>query len=313
MTTKHFVGAVFATAVVLSGCKKEGPFSGGGPGTIQNPVRQWCDQNLANAAQTFTVNAGMGGMITGTGGTRVVFIPGAFLNNGMPVSGAVQVELVEVLDITDMVLFNKQTLGNDNGTLKMLGSGGEVKITATQGGQELDIVPAGAIVGLPGNSFNPAMEAFTGTEDVNGNVVWERTTDTVTVVVDTTVVDTMGINWFWYTWETDSLEWLNCDYFPANAITQFAADAPDGFDNTNALVWLVVTDLNGVLSSWYDGTNFLTWSAPIGYNAVVVGLHEENGVYSSSFTPITISPGMTVPMTFSPTTLAQFEADLSAL
>jgi hypothetical protein len=316
MTTQKVLVYAAVLGTAFSGCKKEETVNAG-PTPVstsaQNSVRQWCDQNLANAAQNFTLNATTGGMITGSGGTRVLFLPGSLRNNGVPVSGTVEVELVEVLNVADMVMMNKQTLGNDNGTLKMLSSGGEVKITATQGGQELDIVANGAIVGFPGRSYNPGMEAFTGTEDEDGNVVWERTTDPVSIVVDTTVVDTAGVDWFWYTWETDSLEWLNCDYFPPGTTTALDVDVPDGYDNSNTMVWLVVPDLNGVLGSYPSGLNFMVWQAPIGYGAVVVALHEENGSYLSSFTPITVASGMTVPITFSSTTLAQFEADLDAL
>ena len=51
----------------------------------------------------------------------------------------------------------------------------------------------------------------------------------------------------------------------------------------------------------------------MGAQAVVVGFRQSTGGYSSSFTTVTITEGMNVPMTFSPTTLAQFEAALDAL
>lgn len=223
-------------------------------------------------------------------------------------------KLIEVLGIADMILMNKQTAGNFGGQLRMLRSGGEVKVEATQGGNEVFIVPNGAVVSIPGgSSVDPAMDVFYGTEDSDGDLVWNLSTDTITVQ-DSAVWDTTGGNWFYYEFAADSLNWLNCDYFPLSSVSHLQIDAPDGYDATNTMVWLAVPALSGVLGSYYANDLFTTWQAPIGYQGVIVALHQdEDDNYFSSFTTVTLVGGMTVPITFSPTTLPDFEAAVNAL
>lgn len=320
MKIKQFVLSALAVSLFAGACKKNddedvSPVPTPGTPAATNVLRAYLEDNVDDARQTFTVNATSGGGITGNKGSHIDFMPGAFVTaSGATVSGAVQVKLIEVLDIADMILLNKQTVGNYGGQLRMLRSGGEVKIEASQGGNEVFIVPNGAIVNIPGGgSIDPQMDVFYGTEDSGGDVVWNLTTDTVTIQ-DSAVWDTTGGNWFYYQFAADSLNWLNCDYFPAGEVTQLFVDPPDGHDGSNTMVWLAVPDLNGVLGSWFNGSLFNTAQAPIGYQGVVVALYQDaEDNYFSSFTNITVVAGMTVPITFSPTTLPEFEAAVNAL
>ena len=319
MKIKHLLLGLLAASLFVNACKKnedENSTPSPAPGTpaATNPIRAYLADNLNDARQSFTVNASTGGGVQGSGGCHVQFAPGAFRSaTGAIITGTVQVKLIEVLSIADMVLLNKQTAGNYGGELRMLTSGGEVKIEASQGGNEVFIVPNGAVVSIPGSNVDPQMRVFSGTEDSDGDVTWNMTEDSI-VVQDSAVWDTTGVNWFYYQFTADSLNWLNCDYFPAASVTTMDIDAPDGFDAGNTMVWLVVPALNGVLGGWYYNGLFTTYQAPIGYAAVVVALHQDaDDNYFSSFTNITVATGMTVPITFLPTTLAQFEADVNAL
>jgi hypothetical protein len=319
MKIRHlFVAAVVLVSVQTS-CKKSdeasSPLPAPGAPTAGNPLRAYAEDNLAAARQSFTVNAVTGGSITGNRGSHIAFLPGAFVTAaGAPVTGTVQVKLIEVLNIADMILMNKQTAGNDGGQLRMLRSGGEVKVEATQGGNEVFIVPNGAVVSIPGGStIDPAMDVFLGTEDSDGDVVWNLSSDTLTIA-DSASWDTTGVSWFYYQFSADSLNWLNCDYFPPGSITALQVDTPDGYDAFNTRVWFAVPALNGVLGSFYNGAGFLTYQAPIDYQGVIVALHQdEDDNYFSSFTTITLATGMIVPITFSPTTLTEFETTVNAL
>lgn len=96
-------------------------------------------------------------------GTRLNFGPGAFLHaDGTPVTGQVDVSVVEVLSIGNTIWLNKQTVGNDNGTLKMLRSGGALNITATQGGESPRVSEGGLYVQIPTTVGDPAMDLFSG-------------------------------------------------------------------------------------------------------------------------------------------------------
>ncbi|MBK8497789.1 MAG: hypothetical protein IPL52_02960 [Flavobacteriales bacterium] len=322
MKANYLVLSVLAASLFVNACKKdeENATPAPTPGTPAaiNPIRSYLAANLNAARQSFTVNATTGGGITGNKGSHVDFMPGAFLTaSGSPVSGMVQVKLIEVLDIADMILLNKQTVGIYGGQLRLLRSGGEVKIEATQGGNEVFIIPNGAVVSIPGGgSIDPEMDVFYGTEDSDGDVVWNLSTDTI-AIQDSVAWDTTGTStsWFYYALYPNSLNWINCDYFPSGSLATVLADAPDGFDGTNTMVWLALPSMNGLGGAWYNGSLlFETYASPIGYQGVIVGLHvDADGNYFSSFTNVTVAPGLTVPITFTPTTLPEFVSAVDAL
>ncbi|MBK6775273.1 MAG: hypothetical protein IPG74_05285 [Flavobacteriales bacterium] len=123
MKTKHLSLSMITVALVVVACNKETNY-GPGPASL-SPLRQIFENNIAAATQSFNVNASTGGTVQGADGTTVVFVPNAFrYADGTVVTGNVQVELVEALTIADMLFLNKQAVGNDNGTLKPLTSGG---------------------------------------------------------------------------------------------------------------------------------------------------------------------------------------------
>lgn len=313
MKTTHALIALLATAAAIWGCNKDETTSGpASPGTANEPVFQalFAD-NIAEATQNFTMNASTGGQVVGEQGTRLEFEPGAFLHmDGTAVTGQVDVAIVEVMGIGDMIWLNKQTVGNDNGTLRLLRSGGAINITATQGGNTLRVAPGGLSVRIPTDVGDPAMELFSGSENEDGSMIWERV-DTSSVTVVTDYVDLT------YFFTADSLMWMNCDYFAYYpSTTQVAATIPAGQSTDSTMVWIAFPTENAVMHMYYSGTGqtyLAAQIAPVGMEAVIVGLRRTlNGDYSS-FTPITISDNMTVPMTFAPTTMEEFQDALNAL
>lgn len=133
MKTKATILTTLIAIAVIVGCKKEpdNPAAPSDPVPDQYAFQQFFADNIADATQSFSVNATTGGQVTGMKGTQLIFEPNTFLNaDGTPVSGQVNVKLVEVLSVSDMIWLNVQTVGNDNGTLKMLRSGGAMNITA---------------------------------------------------------------------------------------------------------------------------------------------------------------------------------------
>lgn len=293
--------------VAVSACKKDEGTTGVTPSpVVAHELEAFFDQNLGEAAQTFTVDANGGGTIIGSNGVQVTFIPGAFLTpGGAPVSGAVEVELVEILGFRNMVLMNKPTLGNDNGTLKMLTSGGEISISATHGGSTVGLIPNGATVRVPCETPDPGMRLFQGVVDSNDRFVWEPdNTDVLT--------DTDSSAWY-YAFPLDSLHWINCDYWLPGSYTAFSITVPEGHTADNTMLFVVFPSLNGVCGVWNGGGDFSTEKTPLGYDAVIVGLSGINGAYYSSFTPITVETGIAPSIGFLPTTREQFRADVLAL
>lgn len=311
MRTQHFLVMALAAATTITGCKKDenNGTPAPNPAANQYPMRGLFEQNLADATQTFNINAATGGQVMGTQGTILVFSPNAFLTaGGATVSGTVQVSLVEALSIADMIWLNKQTVGNDNGTLKLLRSGGELKLAATQGGNQLRVAPNGLNVMVPTSTGDGNMRLFSGSEDATGRMVWDPDTSTVVVVPDSFST--------YYAFNADSLNWINCDYFyNYTNTTMLDATIPGGQPSDSTMVWIAFPTENAVMQMAHTtAQTYTTWQVvPVGMSAVVVGLYRNGTSYYSSFNTVSITSGMTVPMTFSPTTLAQFESDLDGI
>lgn len=273
-------------------------------------------ENIADAQQSYSVNAGWGSQIIANQGTRLNFSPWAFVHSdGTPVTGAVDVKVVEVLDIGDMIWLNKQTLGNDNGTLRMLRSGGALSITAFQGAEQVGTTEGGLLVEIPTLVGDPAMAFFSGSENAQGRMIWNPV-DTTTVTVVPDYVDIYYT--IPYQLTPEGLNWINCDYFYNYPnITPFAATIPDGQPTDSTQVWLAFPTDNTVTQIWnVTGQTFSTgggYEVPVGMQVVIVGLYKSGSNYFSSFTNVTVAEDMNVPITFNPTTLAQFEAAVDAL
>jgi hypothetical protein len=311
-----FTLAVLAFA---SGCKKEEGSPGHPmPPLFTHPLSAWHAGNALAATQTFTVDAATGGTLELDGHAKIVFAPAAFVTSGgAPVSGPVRVNVLVVLDVAAMVLVNKTSIGDNSGTRQLLKSGGELKITAVQDNVEVGIVPNSATVMLPGSDPDTDMRSCysTRTASYTSDLVWTTTADTAHVVPDS-ILEAFGEgDWFYYTFTINSLGWVGCGAFQPGSTAAFNVETPAGIDYENAYVWLVVPALNtavrrsGLLSETHHHFDDL----PIGQSAVIVSLAEVNGSYLASFTNITITEGLAPSLTYLPTTLAQFEADVRAL
>jgi len=327
MKTKHLLMIPLLILTAIAGCKKDNPSDPvtplPAPVPGQTVFQQLVATNMANATQSFTVNAATGGQVTGNKGTQLIFEPNAFVHlDGTPVTGQVNVELVEVLSIGDMIWLNKQTVGNDNGTLRMLRSGGELGLTVSQNGSGLRITPGGLVAKIPTNTGDPNMELFTGRENPNGGMIWTVVDSSIVDVeddyyVDTTYVVVWPVPPITFDPASDSLQWINCDYFwNYPSTTNITASLPTGQSTDSTLVWIGFPSENAVMNMYHTtGQSFTAWQVvPVGMQAVVVGLRvDATGNYHSSFSTVTITSGMDVPMIFTPTTLAAFEDALNAI
>src|SRR4051812_5459606 len=97
------------------------------------------ESGIKKNTQNFTATAGAG-VITVTSAKGVVLnINGNTLTkNGNPVTGAIDIEYIELFDKGTMLITNKPTMGiMPDGKRGLLKSGGEFFIKASQGGVEL--------------------------------------------------------------------------------------------------------------------------------------------------------------------------------
>lgn len=129
--------ALFALVVSLLvvSCKKDSVPTPSKP-TDETLLKAFFDKN-ATPAETFTLNAATGGVLTSSKGTQFDFPANALLDAaGQPVTGNVTVRVKEMFAAADMLLNDKPT-GTADG--KMLISFGEFKLDARQGEKVLKL------------------------------------------------------------------------------------------------------------------------------------------------------------------------------
>ncbi len=307
MQMVRIIFATALTAALVVGCAKEEdvPSTPNVPGVpATNALLALFDQHVQAATQQFTLNAATGGIVSGADGVTFFFPPNAFRTAaGAAVTGSVQVDLVEAMTVGDMLWLNKRTVGNDNGQLRPLVSGGQYFLDVTQGGQQLRLAENAGFVNVPApNGVDPNMQLFSGTVDGNGIITWDPFGDP-----NEFQGDTLG-----YSFPNGSLGWVNCDYFMSQSpLTGVQVNCPAGHNGSNTVVWLVFPVQNSLTGLSSSGTSTFstgsTYQLPVGLPVQVVALSNVGGSYSWAILSTTITMGMTVDLTFEPTTLEEFQ------
>lgn len=314
MRTPIILLASAAALLFVTACNKDDDTIAGVPAPVTtSSLSDLFARHITQDTQTFTVNANALAVVTGAAGTQIIFPANAFRDaNGNVVNGTVQVHLLEALSIGRMIWTNTQTVGDDNGTDRLLRSGGEIRVTAEQNGNPLQLGPGGMTVLMPAASADNNMRLFTANEPRDTGMVWTPA-DSVQV---TLVEDSIFGGGLYYEFQTDSLQWINCDYFGSypNTTNLFAV-IPDGQPTDSTAIWIGFPTENAVMNLFNVGSQtFSTWQVvPVGMQATVVGLYRDGTQYYSAFSTVTITDLMNVPLTFAPTTLAQFEQDIDGI
>lgn len=299
---------VFSVALVLgiSACNKGPSF---GPEGEADALSTLFADNRANATQAFQVNAASGGTIVGSGGVTITFPPNAFQTmNGNAVAGNVEVSLLEILDPHDMIWYNVQTVGNNNGSDRLLRSGGALHVQAYQGSQQLYLGSQGMYVLMPTTAVDPNMGVFTANGMTDEGMVWSQEPWSLD-----SVSSELGV---FYGVNTDSLQWINCDYFASYPQTLYLdAVTPADVHPDSVTLWVAFPTENAVMLMLANGPGiFRSWQVvPEGMQAVVVGLERNGNSYRSAFTNVTITSGQQVGLSFQSTDQQTFEAALNGI
>ncbi|MGB0933298.1 MAG: hypothetical protein ACPGU5_03390 [Lishizhenia sp.] len=268
--------------------------------------------NNSTATQSFTIDATTPMSITGNKGTVIQFFGNSFQDaSGNLVSGNIDVDLIEIYEKVDMLLLNKQTLGDNNGMLSPLISGGEFKITASQNGNDVSLIP--------GYNYNMMVQAPNGV-DQNMQIFYQSsaTADTLTwAQADSSLLfGTNGV----YNGYFDSLGWVNCDYFMSQTgpQTSVSVDLPAGLNNTNCSVFISFDGLNS-LTSIYNYSNGLfntgSWyTLPVGLDVHFIALAFINNTPHVAIVPATITNNHLETITaLTATTPSQLTTDIQNL
>lgn len=204
---------------------------------------------LENRTQHFTIGTNdPWTSFTSEKGVIVWLSGNCFTLNGVPVTGDVDIDYVELFDRGNMLVTNKTTMGVlPNGDKSLLLSGGEVYINVTQNGQQLD-TNCGLSVSIPTSLTGgtvPGMLPWKGTVDVDGNIVWEQQ------FIDFWVGTEQGESEESFNAYLEDFGWFNCDKFYnfEGPKTNVEIIVPQGYNNINSQVFVALVNTPNTLGN----------------------------------------------------------------
>jgi hypothetical protein len=223
-------------------------------------LHQWFDSSTDALKQHFTLNSSADAEIIGEQGTILQFSANDFtLLNGDPVTGSVDVELIEVYDRASMLLTKTSTNGKTkNGSISTLISGGEFYVNAKQDGTPLKLKSGFTIVAPAENTgtINQDMTKFDGIDSCAGDdcdLVWEEAEDRGIEIGEWQTAG--GVKTVYYVFQ-NKFGWTNIDrwYNDPRPKTTIFVEVPEGFDNTNCSVYMMYDNEPVALASFdmYD-------------------------------------------------------------
>ncbi len=298
---KLFIFVVVAT-LSLSSCTKKD--------TDENPQQQEEElpdgqalsqrflENRQEALQTFTIDGSTGGIVTGEQGTKIIIPAGALGLNGSPVSGNIDIELIEIYTKEQMLLNNMPTNGErPNGNVEMIKSGGEFFINATQNGNQLEILSPIQLASKPIDfgDVDPEMALFKGGENMEDNDNWQE--DEFTQVA---MGEVQGTNGEWmanYLVDLSSFGWTNLDrwYNYNGTLTTLNIDTPEGYTGNTCEVYLSYDgEASGLarMDVYDEQTGMFTehfGKIPVGQEVHIILVAEINGVLHYAIQGTTIT------------------------
>ena len=176
--------------------------------------------------------------LTTDNGVAITIDGSCLTANGNPITGSVDVEVIEIFERADMLKTNRNTMGQlPNGDKALLLTGGSFLIEASQNGNAV-ATSCPLQVQVPTNltgGGDPEMELWTGTVDENDNLTWRE--------MEQNPNDNGGDMFLeggqYYAFFND-FGWSNIDRFfnDPRPKTTILASVPEGFDNTNSAIYL---------------------------------------------------------------------------
>ncbi len=316
------IGLLVVAAISFVSCNNDEPVATPASAAEFAAVR---DAALEAQTQKFTATAGAGQItLTSAKGVTIKFNGDCLTKDGNPVTGAIDIDFVELFDKGTMLVTNKPTMGiMGDGNRNLLISGGEFFIKATQNGKELAttcninlIVPSSLTDGT-----DNAMTLWKGIIDDEGNLAWEDARNTDGANGGKGGVEA-GQNSYYVSF--GNFGWTNVDKFYSDPRprTTILADAPEGYDNTNSAIYLsydgegqnALAKLDtytaaGLFSEHYG-------QIPIGLACHVIFATEDNGQWRYAIKAVTVQANDVYTFTMAETTLgteAQLVAAINAI
>ncbi len=282
---------LISTAFLLNACQKNVDVFVPDPGQLNGADTTWAASLPATAAvfslqtslsatslfsepvkDSFELNTSTVTLLL-TNGLQLTFPPLSVVSSaGQIVTGKIYVEARLIKTKGDMVVLNKPTSSNGS----MLVSGGEVFVSLSKNGQQLQLAPnAKFYIRYSDAPTSQLMKLFYGVESNPAQFNW---------VPGTNSSDTVAVGNQYYEIACSHLRWINCDYFyDTTGINRslISATLPSNYTNANTTVFLVFKDYRSVLGMYGDvpEKRFLSGKVPNGKVAIVVAISKQGNDY----------------------------------
>lgn len=340
------IGLCLALVIAIGSCRKPAKDNATTPApattgtnttttTYNPPTYYYADKSKLNALfaafrstpQQFTVRAGSRRVVYGSRGTRLTFYPNSFADAAGNIIKDVDIKilLTEMYKPGDMIANRATTVSG--GTL--LQSGGQVRITATRGSEQVYATKYGIGFPQPAPSTQSMALFYGNTANADSVTSWgsASTTAGTTASGTTTSADTSmpgKAGDYYYFDSCTEFNWVNCDYFYGytSPLTNVNIVTPDtSFNASNTQAYLVFPSINSVTntSSYSAATHTFSlyqpsYLVPIGMEMHLVVMSNKSGkYYYYQKKGIFISANMTENVVMTEKPLAEIKSLLSAL
>jgi len=289
----------FVFSIILCSCEYE--FKGKslnqrfeGTNKIQNLLA-----DLSDKSQEWLINSNQESQVQGQNGIIIHINPNNLETIDRSKLGEyIKVELVEVIDKSDLIFQNLQTVSNSN----IIITGGAYSINLTNNGKQLKLKKNKKLtVELP-KLTEEKMELFTGERDILGQINWIPTEEVLEdkiiqpnilridmirsddrISYDTIFGHSQSNSQYEYykLIELFDMGWINCDRFLADSLKRKDLEIviETGLIK-EAQIFAVFTEINSVTSLLYSDDKAIFRGIPESYELKIIGISlDENTLY----------------------------------
>ena len=261
--------------------------------------------NAQKEGDTYSFSVEEGIEIITPEGTRIFFEPNSLVSsNGNSISGIVELEVIELSNAADMIVYDRPAITHRD---ELLNSVGSYFIRAMQNNTELKLADDKSIlINIPTNDYKEQMELFYGFE-LEDVFAWREADNnpSVTSNVWPSEIEYDNPNNWTTSFEMTSQElgWIGCKTYAASdgltneTSSKICIDLPLEYEDRNTLVFIIFEDINGItqIHSNPFKTEFCNDNLPEGamVTIVVVSVQGEDE-YHLGYKDITISDNLDV-------------------
>ncbi len=319
MKTLNLIPAFIFILLSLTSCKKDGP-------VVYVPeVKSTKEfiQKRGPQLQTKKIDGSVANSFTLKGGTKIQIPAGALTLNGQPVNGLIEIEALEMLNRSDILLSGTNT---NHVSGAPLASDGFIYLHASVNGTPVDPKPAALLtVSIPAKR-NGVTQIWKGIEDVDGTGQFGWDTPEQQANGGGIKLETAAFEGN-FTFNMGELGWINCDVFyaytnPKTTIRVNVANNPGAMAGFMALsgetfVFFCAKGSNVVAQIYTpDGPNTVKSYAqmmPVGVEGKYISFSIKEGKFYYAEQETTITDLQQITLTLVETTEQQIQQAINSL